>query len=179
MSYCTSWNIVFGNSNFSMSRLFFSAEIENSIKWSVHSDTISVNSTMSVEKEECELEQLVSSDEEHRVTDNAHNSPSATPKPPPRTHSYTDSRTKTSCSTSNKVKKKKKRWNCINLSISWRMTLKNFSHFQSEVKRMSVINCQALRRYTKINHKPNRPVWHLIKYLLIAYITIALTSFWL
>lgn len=57
---------------------------------------------MSVEKEECELEQLVSSDEEHRATDNAHDSPSTTPKPPPRTHSYTDSRTKTSCSASNK-----------------------------------------------------------------------------
>lgn len=57
---------------------------------------------MSVEKEECELEQLVSSDEEHRVTNNVHHSPPVTPKPPPRTHSHTDSRTKTN-SVSNKA----------------------------------------------------------------------------
>lgn len=57
---------------------------------------------MSVEKEECELEQLVSSDEEPRVADNAHVTPPITPKPPPRAHSQADNRTKTS-STSNKV----------------------------------------------------------------------------
>lgn len=57
---------------------------------------------MSVEKEECELEQLVSSDEEPKLTENAHITPPITPKPPPRTHSHTESRTKTS-SSSNKV----------------------------------------------------------------------------
>jgi len=59
---------------------------------------------MSVEKEECELEQLVSSDEEPRLTENAQNiTLPTTPKPPPRAHSHTDSRTKTS-SVSNKVR---------------------------------------------------------------------------
>ncbi|VVC26514.1 Hypothetical protein CINCED_3A012121 [Cinara cedri] len=51
---------------------------------------------MSVEKEECELEQLVSSDEEPRPTNDVHITPPITPKPPPRAHSHTDSRTKTS-----------------------------------------------------------------------------------
>lgn len=53
---------------------------------------------MSVEKEECELEQLVSSDDEPKPIDDAQ----VTPKPPPRTHSNADSRTKTN-SVSNKV----------------------------------------------------------------------------
>lgn len=57
---------------------------------------------MSIEKEECELEQLVSSDEEHRPTDNVQITPPITPKPPPRAHSHTESRTKTN-SVSNKV----------------------------------------------------------------------------
>lgn len=57
---------------------------------------------MSVKKEECELEQLESSDEEPRPTDGAQTTPPITPKPPPRAHSHTDSRTKTS-SVSNKV----------------------------------------------------------------------------
>jgi len=51
---------------------------------------------MSIEKEECELEQLVSSDEEPRPTDTAQITPPITPKPPPRAHSHSDSRTKTS-----------------------------------------------------------------------------------
>jgi len=51
---------------------------------------------MSVEKEECELEQLVSSDEEPRPTDITQITPPITPKPPPRAHSHSDSRTKTS-----------------------------------------------------------------------------------
>ncbi|XP_060869187.1 uncharacterized protein LOC132944000 isoform X2 [Metopolophium dirhodum] len=55
---------------------------------------------MSVEKEECELEQLVSSDEEPRPTDIAQITPPITPKPPPRAHSHSDSRTKTSNSLS-------------------------------------------------------------------------------
>lgn len=53
---------------------------------------------MSVEKEECELEQLVSSDDESKPIDNVQ----VTPKPPPRTHSNAESRTKTN-SVSNKV----------------------------------------------------------------------------
>lgn len=53
---------------------------------------------MSVEKEECELEQLVSSDDEPKPIDNVQ----VTPKPPPRTHSNAESRTKTN-SVSNKV----------------------------------------------------------------------------
>lgn len=55
---------------------------------------------MSIEKEECELEQLVSSDEEPRPTDIAQITPPITPKPPPRAHSHSDSRTKTSNSLS-------------------------------------------------------------------------------
>jgi hypothetical protein len=51
---------------------------------------------MSIEKEECELEQLVSSDEEPKPTDITQVTPPITPKPPPRAHSHSDSRTKTS-----------------------------------------------------------------------------------
>ncbi|XP_050423432.1 uncharacterized protein LOC126835160 isoform X3 [Adelges cooleyi] len=55
---------------------------------------------MSVEKEECELEQIVIPDEECRSQENLH-TPPMTPKPPPRTHSQSDGKTKTS-SLSNK-----------------------------------------------------------------------------
>lgn len=116
---------------------------------------------MSVEKEECELEQLVSSDEEPRPTDNVNTTPPITPKPPPRAHSHTDCRTKTS-SGSNKVSGQYFINTFLILIFIYFLFIFKCSHLQLKVKRTNRINLlpnyQVLHQYIKINHMHNYQV---------------------
>ncbi|XP_025405856.1 uncharacterized protein LOC112680078 isoform X2 [Sipha flava] len=121
---------------------------------------------MSVEKEECELEQLVSSDEEPRPpADNSHITPPITPKPPPRAHSHIDSRTKTSGSSNKSHSVESQKNECYKSSV--KLSSSSSSHQDNKpqtqlskdisgTNRLMCVN-ERLGRSSLHDYKPPRP----------------------